>query len=425
MGGNKMKRNKMVLACLIATIMTVGLLTGCGSSASTTKTKVASSAVTKIVVWHYFSDPVQQKTMNNMANEFNTSQNKIQVSMQFLPRDELTKQFTLGLVADKLPDIGIVDNPDMASFSSMGLFADITSKMNSVFPDKFKFFSGPLESCMLNGKYYGLPFGSNDLALFYNKDMFKAAGLNPPTTFAELKTDAKKLTKPGANTTYGLALSAIKSDEGSFQYLPWLLSTGAKYNQIGSAQGISSLSYLTDFVNTGSMSKEIINWTQNDLEKQFATNKAAMISDGPWIINTLRIDAPKLNWGVVKLPKDKIYTSDLGGENWGVIKGPNEAAAEQFIKFTQQKKIMDEYTDGMGYIPSRKDIAESNPKITKDPILSVFLDELQYAMPRGPSPKWPQISDAIATALQESFTNAKTPAQASKDAQTKIDAIMK
>lgn len=420
-----MKKSKMVLACLLATAMTVSMLTGCGSSASTTKTKATSTAKTKIVVWHYFSDPIQQKTMNNMANEFNTSQNKIQVSMQFLPRDELTKQFTLGLVADKLPDIGIVDNPDMASFASMGLFADITSKMNTVFPDKSKFYPGPIASCVLNGKYYGLPFGSNDLALYYNKDMFKAEGLTPPTTFEELKTDSKKLTKTGAITTYGLAMSAIKSDEGSFQFLPWLLSTGAKYNEMGTAKGISSLSYLTDLINAGSMSKEVINWTQNDLEKQFATNKAAMIEDGPWIINTLKVDAPKLNWGVVKLPKDKIYTSDLGGENWGVIKGTHEAAAEQFIAFTQQKKIMDEYTTGMGYIPSIKDVAENDPRITKDPILSVFLDELQFAMPRGPHPKWPEISDAIATALQESFTNAKTPTQASKDAQTKMDAVLK
>ena len=60
-----------------------------------------------------------------------------------------------------------------------------------------------------------------------------------------------------------------------------------------------------------------------------------------------------------------------------------------------------------------------NEKITKDPIMSVFLDELQYAMPRGPHAKWPEISDAMSTAFQESFTNAKTPEQAAKDAQVK------
>jgi multiple sugar transport system substrate-binding protein len=204
-----------------------------------------------------------------------------------------------------------------------------------------------------------------------------------------------------------------------------LLSSGAKFNEVGSPAGISSLQYLTDLIKDGSMSKEVINWTQNDLEKQFVTNKAAMITDGPWIIDTVKKDAPNLKWGVVKIPKDKVFASDLGGENWGVIKGHHEDAAWEFIKFTQQKDIMNEYCADFGYIPSRKDIAESNDKITKDPIMSVFLDELQYAMPRGPHAKWPEISDAMSTALQESFTNAKAPDQAAKDAQVKIDTVLK
>ncbi|NRZ72233.1 maltose-binding protein MalE [Clostridium beijerinckii] len=86
---------------------------------------------------------------------------------------------------------------------------------------------------------------------------------------------------------------------------------------------------------------------------------------------------------------------------------------------------MTEYCADFGYIPSRKDVAESDDKITKDQVMSVFLDELQYAMPRGPHPKWPEISDAMSTAMQESFTNAKTPEQAAKDAQVKVDAVLK
>lgn len=53
------------------------------------------------------------------------------------------------------------------------------------------------------------------------------------------------------------------------------------------------------------MSKEIASWEQYDLEKQFAKDKAAMIVDGPWIINTLKKDVPNLNWRVVKIPREK------------------------------------------------------------------------------------------------------------------------
>ena len=417
-----MRKIKALLSCLTVMVMTAGIFVGCGnSSTATSDTKTDSSGKTTLTVWHYFDGQQQQKAMENLADKYNRSQDKVEVQVEFVPRAELTKQFTIGLVADKLPDIGLVDNPDMASFSAMGLFADITDKMNS-YDGKDQFYPGPISSCQLDGKYYGIPLGSNDLALFYNKDMLSAAGVEPPTTFDELKTAAKKLTN---GDTYGLAIATPKNEEGTFQYLPWILSTGAKFNEIGSPAGISSLQYLTDLIKDGSMSKEIINWTQNDLEKQFVTNKAAMITDGPWIIDTVKKDAPNLNWGVVKIPKDKIFASDLGGENWGIIKGHHEAEAWDFIKYTQQKDNMIEYCADFGYIPSRKDVAENDDKITKDQIMSVFLDELQYAMPRGPHPKWPEISDAMSTALQESFTNAKTPEQAAKDAQVKIDAVLK
>jgi multiple sugar transport system substrate-binding protein len=401
--------------------MTASLLTGCGGTASTSGAKTDSSEKTTVTLWHYFDGQAQQTAMETLATKFNASQDKIKVEVEFVPRAELTKQFTIGLVADKLPDIGLVDNPDMASFSAMGLFADVTNKVNEL-EYKDKFYDGPLSSCVLDGKYYGLPLGSNDLAIYYNKDMFTAAGVTPPTTFDELKTSSKKLTQ---GDTYGLAIAAPKNEEGTFQYLPWLLATGAKYNEIGTEAGIKSLQYLTDLIKDGSMSKEVINWTQNDLEKQFATKKAAMIVDGPWIISTLKKDAPDLNWGVVKVPKDKIFASDLGGENWGIIKGHHEDAAWEFIKFTQQEDIMKAYCADFGYIPSRKDIAEKDEAITKDPNMSVFLDELQYSYPRGPHAKWPEISDAMSTAMQESFTNAKTPEQAAKDAQVKVNAVIK
>ena len=55
------------------------------------------------------------------------------------------------------------------------------------------------------GKLYGITPGINGMALFYNKDMFSAAGLKPPTTWAEIRADAKALTKAGV---YGMAFAA-------------------------------------------------------------------------------------------------------------------------------------------------------------------------------------------------------------------------
>ncbi len=55
--------------------------------------------------------------------------------------------------------------------------------------------------------------------MFYNVDMLKAAGINPPTTWAQLQADAKTLTKPGQ---YGFAFSGVNTFEGTWQFMPWM-----------------------------------------------------------------------------------------------------------------------------------------------------------------------------------------------------------
>lgn len=423
-----MKKSKVLLSHVISLFMIVTILTGCHNSTkelvsdSNNKEETISSNdissstnKTTLTLWTtWTNEQSQTPAINKLVEKFNSSQNKIEV------RVENAKSISTD--ANSFPDIGIIDNPNMAAFADQGLLTDITSKIND-YEHKNDFYPGPIASCMLNNKYYGVPVGSNDLALFYNKDMFNNAGLKPPTTFNELKTTAKKLTK---GTTYGLGIATPNSnyETTTFQYIPFLISAGSEYNKISSEEGISSIQFLTDILNNGSMSKEIASWEQDDLEKQFAKDKAAMIVDGPWIINTLKKDAPNLNWGVVKIPREKKYSSVLGGEDWVIFKGKHEDEAWEFIKFTQNENVLNEFCSDMGYIPSRKDIAERNESITKDPIMSVFLDELQYAMPRGPEKKWPEISKALASALQESLTNTKTPEQAAKDAQVKIDSIL-
>lgn len=413
-----MRKNKVV-ACLTSVIIMASMIIGCGNKTKETTTDssknvTTSSGNTTIRLQHSWTEEdAQTKAIEKIVNKFNDSQDKIKVEV------ETVKSLLTDL--DNLPDITVVDNPDMAAFATKGLLADITDKMNE-YEHKDKFYPGPIASCMVDRKYYGIPIGSNDLALYYNKGMFDAVGLKPPTTFNELRNVSRKLS--GGNT-YGLAIAADTTNTTieTFQFIPWLISSGAEYNKISSEEGIRSLNFLSELINSGSMSKDVLNWSHDDIKDQFVTSKAAMIVSGPWIINTLKKEAPDLNWGVVKIPREKKYSSVLGGENWGILKGKNEEAAWEFIKFTQEENVLNEFCSDMGYIPSRRDIAERNESITKDPNMSVFLDALQYASPRGPHKNWPQISDAIANALQESLTSGKSPEQAAKDAQAKIDAL--
>jgi len=405
-------------------------LSGCGSNGSANNSggqaqqgeAPAESAKQKVTVWHYFDNNTRQGFEDAIA-QFNASQDKYEVVPQYVPFANMKKQLSIGLAAgNDLPDLIQLDNPDHASFSAMGTFEDLTGRIQE-WGQADKFFEGPLNSTIYEGKYYGLPISSNCLALFYNKDMFAEAGIaEPPKTWDELRKVAKQLTK---GDRYGFAISAVKSEEGTFQFLPWLLSAGANYDSLDTPEAIKAMDFLTSLVKDGSMSKEVINWEQSDVEKQFAAGKAAMMVNGPWNIAQVKADAPNMNWGIALLPIDKKHASVLGGENIAIVKGKNVDGAWAFITWLLEPSHFEKFITTTGYFPPRKDVAEQSEFWRSDPNLKVFSDQLASAMPRGPHPKWPQISEAIQEAIQKSLTLHDSPEASMKEAAEKVNAILK
>jgi multiple sugar transport system substrate-binding protein len=371
-----------------------------------------------VTVWNYWETVKHQETLARVCQDFNSSQGAIEVVTKYIPFADFKKQLSIGAAASELPDIVIIDNPDHASYSAMGIFADITDKLAS-WPDLKQYFEGPLNSCKLNGKLYGIPFGSNCLSLYYNEDMLKAAGVKPPKTWDELKSAALKTT---TGNVHGFGISSVQNEEGTFGFLCFLWGSGNTSFQINNANGIRALSLVRDLVKSGAMPKEVINWTQGDVMNQFISGNLAMMVNGPWQVPTMRQQAPNLKWNVVQLPVGAKPASDLGGENFGVVKGDKVNEAIAFLKFVASPAEMKSYINDFGYIASRKDVAAT--QFTDDPVMKVFAAQMASAKPRGPHPRWPEISDALSLAMNESITGVATPEAAAAEAQKTIDAIV-
>jgi multiple sugar transport system substrate-binding protein len=371
-----------------------------------------------VTIWNYWETPKHQETLARVCKDFNSSQDKIEVVTKYIPFADFKKQLSIGAAASELPDIAIIDNPDHASYSAMGIFADITDKLAS-WPDLKQYFEGPLNSCKLNGRLHGIPFGSNCLSLYYNEDMLKAAGAKPPRTWDELKSVALKTTK---GNVHGFGISSVQNEEGTFGFLCFLWGSGNTSFQIGNANGIRALSLVRDLVKSGAMPKEVINWTQGDVMNQFISGNLAMMVNGPWQVPTMRQQAPNLKWNVVLLPVGAIPASDLGGENFGVVKGDKVDEAIAFLKFVANPAEMKTYINDFGYIASRRDVAAT--QFTDDPIMKVFAAQMASAKPRGPHPRWPEISDALSLAMNEAITGVATPEAAAAKAQKTIDTII-
>ncbi len=426
---------KKLFTVLVVVCLSVVMLVGCAPSSPASDTESASQSASgspeqssadaspagdkqDVEIWYYWETESHQQLLNGLIEDYNSSQDAITVTANYIPFADFKKQLSIGVVSEELPDIVIIDNPDHAAYAAMGIFADLTDKLAD-YPDLAQYYEGPMNSLTIDGRIYGIPFGSNNLCLFYNEDMLKAAGCEVPKTWDELVDVAKKTT---TDSVFGLGLSGLQNEEGTFQFLPFLWSTGATSYEMNSEGGIKALQLYKDLIDSGAMSKEVINWTQGDAMNQFISGNLAMMINGPWQVPTMRAEAPDLKWNVDLIPMDKANASDLGGENFAVINNDNVDNSLDFLLYATSAEKVKSYIDGFGYIASRKDVADT--QFADDPIMKKFAENMQYAYPRGPHDRWPEISNAISTAFNEVITGTSDPATAAAKAQETIDSIV-
>ena len=417
---------KKIIAMLLAVMMVLAMAacapadrdaSGESKDPGTQNTEAQGGEETQaseVEIWYYWETVKHQEALNYLIEKYNESQSDVKVTAKYVPFADFKKQLSIGATADELPDIVIIDSPDHASYATMGIFADLTGRF-----DTSTYYDGPVASCTIDGKLYGIPADVNCLGLYYNEDMLKEAGVEVPTTWDELKAAAVALTKD--NVT-GLAFCSLPNEEGTFNFAPWLWSTGATSYDINNENGIRALTFVKDLVDSGAMSKECINWTQGDVMNQFISGNVAMMINGPWQIPTMQAEAPDLNWDVTLIPKDSQYASVIGGENFAVIAGGNEDEALAFLEYLTQKEQIEYLMVAMGNIAPDKAIADQ--QFTDDPVMQKFAEQMEYAQARGPHAEWPSISNAISLAFNEVMTGVKTPEEAAAVAQETIDGIV-
>src|ERR1051326_6752659 len=196
----------LVAACAVA---------GCSSSASTNSNK------TTITEEDYFNTPAQIAALAAYSKAFEAKHPGVTVKRQYVPFANLDTKLLTQAAGQDLPNLLAVDNPFVSTMISTGQVVPISDL--SGFSTK-GYFPAVIKEGLSGGKYYSLPVaGANSIALIYNIAMFKAANLTPPTTWAELVSDAKALT---TSAHYGIALTCEAAEDTTWQWEPFFWSTG-------------------------------------------------------------------------------------------------------------------------------------------------------------------------------------------------------
>jgi multiple sugar transport system substrate-binding protein len=393
-------------------------LAACGDDDDGGASQGSTEKVT-LTWWDYYNEANQRAVEDRIARYTKANRN-VTVERTYQPFPDLKQKLLQGATAGELPDIVVIDNPDHQSFAALGVLADITDRVQE-WGEEGSYFEGPWQSTLYEDRNFGLPDNSNCLTLWTNTPLLEQAGVEVPGDWDALRDAAMKLTR---GKTKGLAACAFKSEEGTFQWLPFLWATGADIQTLDSDGGRAALQLWVDLVQEGAMSRSIVNWDQQAVLKQFQNQRAAMMVNGPWQIPVIEDESPDLEWEVATLPKQQQGASVLGGENLAITaSSKNIDAAWDFLQWSQRPENLVRYNTIAGKIPSRTDAAQSD-QWTSDSALKVFVEQLEVAKPRAYGPKYPEISAALQEMLQAAITGDRTVDEAISEAAGKIEPLL-
>lgn len=325
---------------------------------------VANAA--ELTFWNGFTGP-DRPTIEALAAEFTAANPDLPVTMDIMPWDSLMQKLLSSLASGSGPDVVAINFAYLPQFAKSGYIMDLTDQLTAANDlDPANWSDGLKSVLQVDGRYYATPMNYATLMMYYNKDLFTAAGLdpnNPPKTWDEWIAAIKATTKTGGDAQYGLTLP----DHETIPNWPILLwGNGADIVKDGKAgladpKAVEALKLWSDLVVNDKISPTGL--TGAEADKLFETGKAAMGVTGPWMTNGFT--AAGLNYDVAPIPAGPAGPVTLGDTVVLLVNKNTDdpAAAIKFLAHWNSKASQLRIANETGFPPSRTDLAGS-PELT-------------------------------------------------------------
>lgn len=378
--------------------------------------------------WNVFtgSDGDILREIVDNYNAVNTD--NITVNMDIMPNDTLQQKLPAAIATNTAPDFVLFGIENIAPYVSNDSLEDISDFWETTGVDKTNFLDNVVDLSCVDGKLYGVPMQYNVQYLYWNKDMFEAAGLDPetpPATMDELAQFAEKLTDE-SKRQYGLALPT------NVTYMQFLWANGGdaddpvkNENLLDSEANVKTLEWLQDLA----VNKKVtpMNLTGPDADTMLQAGQIAMYMSGPWQINGLK--EAGINFGIAPCVSgsDGAY-SPAGGCSYMIPKGIDEtkkAAVYKFMKYWLSDDTLKEWSQRNGFPVWSKSLLE-DPAIKDDEVLNSIskATEIGRSYNLGYSLASQIDNDVMIPMFEKVITGAAAPDAALGEAVTAMDKVL-
>ena len=303
----------------VGAVTTLGALalTGCGNE--TGGTTAAVDDTSPITLTMSLWDSNQQPVMQEMA-DMCTEGTNVQVDIELTPWDQYFTNLTAGAQGNTMPDVFWMHPEQINAFVAGDALMDLTDRIAEDNYDMSVFPAGVVESHQVDGRQYSIPKDVSTVALYFNKDLFDAAGVAYPDdtwTWDTWMEAAGKLTD-AENGTFGMLAPA----NGQNFIYPLIYQNGSDFfdadgnSLFGSPETIQAVEFGKSFITNG-YSPTLADFANTTEDQFFETGRAAMLTAGSWMLGHFSsIDG--LNIGVAPLPMGVQRGTIASGMGWAI-----------------------------------------------------------------------------------------------------------
>jgi len=380
-----MRRMRTMVVLLAAVALVLAAVV-----AGTTRSSAQAAAPTTLTIWAYWSPGTHElKAFDKLVAEYDAKHPEVQLKVVGGISDN---KIVAAIRSGTAPDIVSSGNSyNVGNYCGTGGWIDLAPLMKQSHVDVNLFPTATQYYTQYRGKRCALPLLADDYGLYYNKTLFKQAGITrPPRTISELTADAKKLTKRNPNGS--LKVVGLDPLLGWYENVPerWIQQFGGHFIDSKSHAILATDPAWTKWAK---WEKSLIDWYgYNNLvrwqtgagdefsaSQAFETGKVAMNFDGEWRVAFVKDEHPQLNYGTAPMAVDdahlELYGSGyINGTIIGIPRGTKHVAeAWGVVKYlTTSSHFLAQFSNKIRNVPTTK-ASLTSPEITPDPHFSTFL----------------------------------------------------
>lgn len=402
------RRNLLAAAVAVGALASV---TACSGGSGTGTTSSGKSA--RYTFWDPYPQFDASSAWGKQVAKCGT-QAGVTVKRTGYDTTDLGNKALLAAQQGNAPDVMLVDNPVVSTLVEAG----ILTKSSDIGLDTTSIQKNVIGAGTVDGASYGVPIGANTLALYYNASVLSAAHVDPASIkdWASLTAALKKVKSAGKK---GITFSAIGTEEGSFQFLPWFWGAGGDLTKLDAAQGVAALSLWKGWVADGLAPHDVLNNTQTTSWQEFATGDYAFGENGTWQL--ANAEKAGFKYGVISIPARSGGAAPVptGGEFVTV------PVQKDTSRYAVSKKIVTCLTSAKNLLATDTTLSYIAPtaavqaqQVAQNAKLKPWVTAVAAARGRtsgGLGVKYPVISQQLWAAVQAGLSGGKTP-QAALDA---------